>query len=138
MPHPKTIANTGLLLVNRVVEVGLVGEGWAEIPEGIDVCVSQVVGLARVVRLSIVVYRKLPSSIDKHRPGFGLQCAVVRSDLRAVLGKARFKESGGATRHAASAWMPGFAVSPKFSWPSCLAVGYPCLNRRRQQALWIA
>ena len=31
MSHSKTIANTGLLLVSCLVEVGLVGEGWAEV-----------------------------------------------------------------------------------------------------------
>jgi len=56
-----------------------------------------------------VVYRKLPSYIYKRRQGFGLQRAVP-SDLRDVLGKAKFKEPGGATLNEARARVPGFVA----------------------------
>lgn len=54
-----------------------------------------------------MVYRKLPSYIYKRRRGFGLQRAVP-SDLRVVLGKAKFKEPGGDTLNEARARVPGF------------------------------
>lgn len=66
-------------------------------------------GLAIVGLLSIVVYRKLPSYIYKRRQGFGLQRAVPL-DLREVLGKAKFKEPGGATLNEARARIPGFVA----------------------------
>lgn len=56
-----------------------------------------------------MVYRKLPSYIYKRRQGFGLQRAVP-SDLRAVLGKAKFKEPGGETLNEARARVPGFVA----------------------------
>jgi integrase len=56
-----------------------------------------------------VVYRKLPSYIYKRRQGFGLQRAVP-SDLRAVFGKAKFKEPGGETLNEARARVPGFVA----------------------------
>jgi integrase len=56
-----------------------------------------------------MVYRKLPSYIYKRRQGFGLQRAVP-SDLREVLGKAKFKEPGGKTLNEARARVPGFLV----------------------------
>lgn len=56
-----------------------------------------------------MVYRKLPSYIYKRRQGYGLQRAVP-SDLRAVLGKAKFKESGGDTLNEARARVPGFVA----------------------------
>jgi integrase len=56
-----------------------------------------------------VVYRKLPSYIYKRRQGYGLQRAVP-SDLRVVLGKAKFKEPGGDTLNEARARVPGFVA----------------------------
>lgn len=56
-----------------------------------------------------MVYRKLPSYIYKRRQGFGLQRAVP-SDLRNVLGKAKFKEPGGETLNEARARVPGFVA----------------------------
>ena len=56
-----------------------------------------------------MAYRKLPSYIYKRRQGFGLQRAVP-SDLRDVLGKAKFKESGGETLNEARARVPGFVA----------------------------
>lgn len=56
-----------------------------------------------------MVYRKLPSYIYKRRQGFGLQRAVP-SDLRDVLGKAKFKEPGGETLNEARARVPGFVA----------------------------
>ena len=56
-----------------------------------------------------MVYRKLPSYIYKRRQGFGLQRAVP-SDLREVLGKAKFKEPGGETLNEARARVPGFVA----------------------------
>lgn len=56
-----------------------------------------------------MAYRKLPSYIYKRRQGFGLQRAVP-SDLRVVLGKAKFKEPGGETLNEARARVPGFVA----------------------------
>ena len=56
-----------------------------------------------------MAFRKLPSYIYQARQGYVLQRAVP-SDLRDVIGKAKFKESGGSTLNEARARVPGFVA----------------------------
>ena len=54
-----------------------------------------------------MAFRKIPSFIYKARQGYVLQRAVP-ADVRAVIGKAKFKEPGGATLNEARARVSGF------------------------------
>jgi integrase len=54
-----------------------------------------------------MAYRKVPAYIYKARQGYVLQRAVP-SDVREVIGKAKFKEPGGATQNEARARLPSF------------------------------
>lgn len=56
-----------------------------------------------------MAFRKVPSYIYKARQGYVLQRAVP-SDVRDVVGKAKFKEPGGATLNEAWARRPGFVA----------------------------
>lgn len=95
-----------------LVEVCLRPQCWHEIAEATGVCVGQGVGLAWGDGPSlapVMAYRKLPSYICKGRRGFVLQRAVP-TDIRDVIGKAKFKESGGSTLNEARARAPGFVT----------------------------
>jgi hypothetical protein len=85
--------------LTAVVEVGLVREGWTQIPKAIDIYVGQDVGLACASSHGRSgLQHGLPQAPQLYLEvlsGLRLQRAVP-SDLREVLGTAKFKEPGGA------------------------------------------